>query len=78
METEGIDAKLSMLTGMLPVQNIVDEINVKLNIFKEECSGVVKEIQEFKKWNGKNKEPSERTSEFRMGIEKQKYCDFWI
>ena len=49
METEGIDAKLSMLTGMLPVQNIVDEINVKLNIFKEECSEVVKEIQELKK-----------------------------
>ena len=71
METEGVDEKLCMLTGML--QNIVDEINVKLNIFKEEYSGVVKEIQELK-----NEEPSERTSEFGMGIEKLKYCDFWI
>ena len=46
METKGIDEKLIMLTGML--QNIVDKINVKLNIFKEECSEVVKEIQELK------------------------------
>ena len=46
MEAEGIDEKLIMLTGML--QNIVDDINVKLNIFKEECSEVVKEIQDLK------------------------------
>ena len=36
MEAEGIDEKLRMLTAML--QNIVDDINVKLNIFKEEYS----------------------------------------
>ena len=46
MESEGIDKKLNMLTGIL--QNIVDEINVKLNIFKEESSEVVKEIQDLK------------------------------
>ena len=46
MEAEGIDEKLIMLTGML--QNIVDDINGKLNIFKEECSEVVKEIQDLK------------------------------
>ena len=46
MEAEGLDDKLIMVTGML--QNIVDDINVKLNIFKEECSEVVKEIQVLK------------------------------
>ena len=36
-----------MLTGM--IQNIGEEINGKLNIFKEECSEVVKQIHELKK-----------------------------
>ena len=46
METEGVEVKLCMLTGM--IQNIGEEINGKLNIFKEECREVVKEIQELK------------------------------
>ena len=46
MEAEGIEEKMIMLTGTL--QNIVDNINVKLNIFKEEYSEAVKEMQELK------------------------------
>ena len=46
MEAEGIEEKMIMLTGAL--QNIMDNINVKLNIFKEEYSEAVKEIQELK------------------------------
>ena len=46
METEGVDEKLCMLTGM--IQNIGEEINGKLNIFKEEWREVQKQIQELK------------------------------
>ena len=46
METEGIEGKMIMLTGTL--QNIVDNMNEKLNIFKKEYSEAVKEIQELK------------------------------
>ena len=47
MNTEGVDEKLCMLTGM--IQNIGEEINGKLNIFKEEWSEVQKQIHELKK-----------------------------
>ena len=47
MNSEGVDEKLCMLTGM--IQKIGEVINGKLNIFKEEWREVQKQIQELKK-----------------------------
>ena len=47
MNTEGVEAKLDMLTGM--IQELGDEIKGKLNILKEEWREVQKQIQELKK-----------------------------
>ena len=43
METVGIEGKMIMLTGTL--QNIVDNINEKLNIFKKEYSEALKRFK---------------------------------
>ena len=47
MNSEGVDVKLDMLTGM--IQELGDEIKGKLNIVKEEWREVQKQIQELKK-----------------------------
>ena len=47
METEGVEKKLDMLTGM--IQTMGEEINGKLNTFKEEWREVHKQIQELRK-----------------------------
>ena len=47
MNTEGVDVKLDMLTGM--IQKLGEEIKGKLNIFKEEWRELQTQIQELKK-----------------------------
>ena len=47
METEGFEEKMNMLSDTL--QNIVDNMNEKLNNFKKEYSKALNEIQELKK-----------------------------
>ena len=47
METEGFEEKMKMLSDTL--QNIVDNMNEKLNNFKKEYSKALNEIQELKK-----------------------------
>ena len=47
MNTEGVEVKLDMLTGM--IQELGDEIKGKLNILKEDWREVQKQIQELKK-----------------------------
>ena len=54
METEGIEGKMNMLSDTL--QNIVDNMNEKLNIFKKEYSKALNEIQELKKETKKIKD----------------------
>ena len=54
METEGVEKKMRMLTDTL--QNLVDNMNEKLNKFKKEYSKALNEIQELKKETKKIKD----------------------
>ena len=48
METEGFEEKMQMLTDTL--QNLVDNMNEKLNNFKKEYSKALNEIKEWKNY----------------------------
>ena len=54
METEAFEEKMKMLSDTL--QNIVDNMNEKLNNFKKEYSKALNEIQELKKETEKIKD----------------------